>query len=826
MSDASLTCAAPLRRQRLFNNESLNGIDFVEVSADQKSLCVHFFGEVPERVRPANIRIEGGRRILNIRAIDVRPEPAHDDDLDDCLHVTVDKPGDFSAYRLCLVETNGKPLKGFDPRYACIKFFFKLDCPSELDCKTDHDCQPDTFAASDINYLAKDYASFRQLIYDRLSVTMPDWRERHAPDLGVTLVEILAYAADYLSYYQDAVATEAYLETARLRTSIRRHLRLIDYNLHDGLNARALVTVWVSADVRIEDPRSLYFVTEFDSIQASSDGIADAAQLAAQPVSSYEVFEPDKISHPGPVAFFAAHSEIRIYTWGDEECCLAKGATRATLLDEGGRDEEGVERALDLRPGDILIFEEVLGPASGSEFDVDPGHRHAVRLTSCTKSKDTLFHRLLLEVEWSVEDALPFSLCLSARRGAPDCDLIRNISVARGNVIVVTHGRTVDETLGPVGEDLVLADCACEGSVIESLVTAAKFAPELKYGPLVFTDPVSPDGPVRRIFERDHQAAAPQINLIEEMGGAHWEPALSLVGSDGESRLFVAECGDEGLARLRLGDGASGRMPDAGSKFSATYRVGGGEKGNVGHDTINHAVFRNISLSGVTLRPRNPLAAEGGLGPQSVEEARLIAPGLLKSRRERAITAEDYAEIARRNSKLQGAAASLRWTGSWREACVSIDPLRSETPPPALLAEVARELAVKRRMGHDLSVNAARYVALDLVITVCVLPHHARADVLRALRLAFSASSAGGYFNPDNLVFGGGVRLSSIVATAQAVEGVEAVKVSKLERLGFPDKAALDSGILKMGAQEIAQLDSDPDFPENGRYTLTLRGGR
>jgi hypothetical protein len=825
MSDASLTCAAPRRRQSLFNNESLNGIDFVEVSADQKSLCVHFFGEAPERVRPANIRIEGGRRILNIRAIDVRLEPAHDGDLDDCLHVTLDKSGDFSAYRLCLVEANGKPLKGFDPRYACIEFFFKLDCPSELDCKTDHDCPPEIFAASDINYLAKDYASFRQLIYDRLSVTMPDWRERHAPDLGVTLVEILAYAADHLSYYQDAVATEAYLETARLRTSIRRHLRLIDYNLHDGLNARALVTVWVSVDIRVEDPRSFYFVTEFDGIQASG-GIADAAQLAARPAGSYEVFEPDRISHSGPVQLFAAHSEIRIYTWADEECCLAKGATRATLLDEGARAEEGVERALDLRPGDILIFEEALGPASGSEFDADPGHRHAVRLTSCTKSKDTLFHRLLLEVEWAAEDALPFSLCLSARRGAPDCDLIQNISVARGNVIVVTHGRTETEDLGPVGEDLVLGDCACEGSVIESSVTALKFAPELKYGPLVFSDPVSPDGPARHIFERDQQAATPQINLTEEEGGARWEPAVSLMGSDGEGRKFVAECSDEGLARLRFGNGVSGRVPDAGSKFSAAYRLGGGESGNVGHDTINHIVFRNISLSGVTLRPRNPLAAEGGVGPQSVEEARLIAPGLLKSRRERAVTAEDYAEIARRNSKLQGAAANLRWTGSWREARVSIDPLRSEAPPPALLAEVARELAVKRRMGHDLSVSAARYVALDLEIIVCVLPHHARADVLRALRLAFSASSAGGYFNPDNLVFGGGVRLSSIIASAQAVEGVETVKVSKLERLGFPDKAALGSGILKMGAQEIAQLDSDPDFPENGRYTLTLRGGR
>ena len=72
---------------------------------------------------------------------------------------------------------------------------------------------------------------------------MPDWQERHVPDLGVTLVELLAYVGDYLSYYQDAVGTEAYLGTARQRISVRRHARLVDYQLHEGCNARA----WVHA---------------------------------------------------------------------------------------------------------------------------------------------------------------------------------------------------------------------------------------------------------------------------------------------------------------------------------------------------------------------------------------------------------------------------------------------------------------------------------------------------------------------------------------------------------------------------------------------------
>jgi hypothetical protein len=72
------------------------------------------------------------------------------------------------------------------------------------------------------DYLSKGYASFRQLIFDRLSLFLPAWKERNPSDLGIVLLEILAYISDYLSYFQDAVATESYIGTVRKRVSIRR----------------------------------------------------------------------------------------------------------------------------------------------------------------------------------------------------------------------------------------------------------------------------------------------------------------------------------------------------------------------------------------------------------------------------------------------------------------------------------------------------------------------------------------------------------------------------------------------------------------------------
>ena len=60
------------------------------------------------------------------------------------------------------------------------------------------------------------------------------------------MIEMLAYAADHLSYQQDAVSTEAYLGTARSRISLRRHARLVDYPISEGCNARTLVCVTVA----------------------------------------------------------------------------------------------------------------------------------------------------------------------------------------------------------------------------------------------------------------------------------------------------------------------------------------------------------------------------------------------------------------------------------------------------------------------------------------------------------------------------------------------------------------------------------------------------
>ena len=59
---------------------------------------------------------------------------------------------------------------GFDPVLAAVAFSFKVDCPSDFDCAPDDDVRAAQLPAPHIDYLAKDYASFRRLMLDRLAV--------------------------------------------------------------------------------------------------------------------------------------------------------------------------------------------------------------------------------------------------------------------------------------------------------------------------------------------------------------------------------------------------------------------------------------------------------------------------------------------------------------------------------------------------------------------------------------------------------------------------------------------------------------------------------
>lgn len=848
-------CCDGRRRQLVRNSvNSLNGIDFLEVvdteaateSERQRKLRVHFLKDLAvDQLKANNILIEGGERIRGIAVIP--PVTRGGDQPNNVLTVEVDQPGDYSIYRLRLVQDvqhaggttgAGEPPTGFDPVLSVVLFSFKVECPSDFDCRPERICPPEARVEPEIDYLAKDYNSFRQLMLDRMSVLMPKWTERNAADEGVALVELLAYVGDHLSYEQDAIATEAYLDTARRRVSVRRHALLVDYFMHDGCNARAWIYVQVDAD-NVKLRQGVQLITKVPGVKPVVNLSVDTDALRQINAARTESFETMQ-----DAVFFQAHNEIKFHTWGEERCCLPAGATMATLKGD----------LPNLKANDVLIFEEIAGPVTSDSADADPAHRHAVRLTKVNREvqsadgktskplTDPLTGQPIVEIEWHNDDALPFALCISA---LTDTGYKDKISVARGNIVLADHGFTVTEELDaplPPDESLAIVSTAetdcCEPH--DATLVLPRFRPQLKEQPLTQAAPLSlkDESGLKITFARDPAASAsavyrwemrdvlPAITLLD--GNARfWQPKRDLLSSDGFAKEFVAEVDDDGSATLRFGDDQHGLRPAPGVEFTGTYRVGNGKAGNIGAEALVHLITE-VPIPGI-VAVRNPMAARGGTDPETLEHVRRVAPDAFRIQ-ERAVTPDDYAEVARRHREVQDAAATVRWTGSWRTIFLTIDRLGGRPVDAEFEHDMRLHLERYRMAGQDIEIDAPRFVALEIEMIVCVKPDYFRSDVKAALLRVFSDQTQPdgqqGIFHPDNFTFGQPVYLSKLYAAAHKVEGVRFVTIGTFRRLGSKSQQDLDDGVLNLGRLEIARLDNDPNFSERGVFRVTMEGGK
>ncbi|CAG9170127.1 hypothetical protein LMG23992_01473 [Cupriavidus laharis] len=847
-------CCDPRRLEVIRLNGSANGIAFVEVLDKaappgvprQRTLFVRLL-RTGFALTPDNLRISGGERIPTVGvtwcapadALPPQAEPGLASLTDDparTLVVRTDGSGDHSRYTLAIVASPGSPNPpdGFDPVLSGIAFSFKVECGADFDCAQAPACPPDVGAKPDIDYLAKDYQGFRRLMLDRLSLLVPGWSERSAADLGVMLVELLAYAADNLSYRQDAIANEAYLATARQRVSVRRHARLVDYLMHEGCNARAFVHFRVKGhDVALAAGTPLL---------THAPRLDPTVQPASPPLR-------DAIAR-GSLVFETAHdavlderfNELRFYTWGDQGCCLPRGTTHATLR----------THVTGLKAGDFVVFEEVCSPSTFVDEDADRTHRWVVRLTDVTFSSDPsgqLFDDPpvdaaldVTEITWDAADALPFPLCLSVAERPG-----KAISVARGNIVLADHGMGVaTEALGAVPEAaLQIAPPAPAGTCRkpDPVPVPTRFRPALSQAPLthgfdlagLLAVPLSEDEgwwPASALPAIPARQATPRILSLIGTPAAPgvppepWTPRRDLLESAGDANDFVVEIEDDGTTRLRFGDDANGKRPDAGTAFAVRYRVGNGTAGNVGADAIRHIVS---AAAGIFLAVRNPMPAAGGVDPEDIEAVRRDAPQAFRTQ-ERAVTPADYAAAAERRPDVQRAAATFRWTGSWHTVFVTADRYGGGEIDARFAARLRRHLERFRMAGYDLEVNGPRYVALDVALHLCVKADYFRAQVLQAVRRVLSADvlpdGTLGVFHPDNFTFGQPVYLSRIIAAAQAVEGMDAVQPLRFQRLLNPSPLSLDQGVIPLGRLEIAQLANHPDFRERGRITLHARGGK
>ena len=657
----------------------------------------------------------------------------------------------------------------------------------------------------DIDYLAKDYESFRTLMLDHMARSVPQWTERNPADLGVTIIEALAYSADYLSYYQDAVGTEAYLETARRRISVRRHGVLLDYMLSEGMTPRAWIFVEISeaeagpCDQPIWLPQGAQF-------------LADSARKGVMP---YPSLDYDRALRDGAEAFETLYGQLlhpslnrlSIYPWRVADYELAAGATKATL--EGDFTHR-------LRAGDVLLFEQFDGQ---HERRVELSKRQVVRLcTDSHQTRDPLDPgRALTEIEWHPEDALPFALPVR-RHGHP-----RALAVVRGNVVLADIGRTTSELLPPVPFERPYRPRLDVVGERYRLVYHQPFILEHALKKPASAAAVQEEEnllPALTLIQLDESSWAEQGTVIDPADSRRWSPSRDLIRSGRFERSFVVETENDGTVLLRFGDGSSGLRPEPGSAFWSFYRVADLKTSPIGPGTGACLVVAGTTGDGdgpplmppdLQVRVKSasfPVGAIGGAVPETDEHARLFAPALV-TKQERAVTAEDFAHRARRLDQVRDAWASLQWGGSWTLATLRVQRVGGRPVDEAFLQMVEQAFEGRLVMGYQLTVEPPCWVPLDIALSVRLEAHVDRQYVERQLhrRLGTGLLENGSpaFFYPDAFSFGQDVELESLVATALAVNGVLDVEVTRFRPMAAATGDELKTGQIKIAPDQVAE---------------------
>ena len=439
----------------------------------------------------------------------------------------------------------------------------------------------------------------------------------------------------------------------------------------------------------------------------------------------------------------------------------------------------------------------------------------------------TIFNSVLQVDQWLVFASDPTQTPYQINAISSDTSLTLAAPYAGATTVSTTAAVLEDlgEVPAPPPPPVTESSCACtcQGTPPSPL---PRYYPELANSPVTFAYPVETT-PASRFLAPSASATSrplPQIAVYDDQG-QQWDVLEDLLSSTDSQRVCVLEIDYTGSAFLRFGDGQYGMAPEAGTDFQVRYRVGNGSAGNIGRDSLAHIL---TNVQGVT-EVRNPLAAAGGVDPETMDHIRQQAPFAFLTQL-RAVTEDDYGVMAQQDPAIREARGTLRWTGSWYTAFVSVDTVAPGGPSAALLASTQTRLNMFRMMGVDLAVEGAVIVGLRIEMNICVDPDFFQADVYTALMDLFTTGNLctgqPGMLNPENFTFGQTIYTSPFIAAAQGVQGVTSATLTLFQRMDDPSIDGVTRGYLTMGRMEIARCDNDPNRLDHGILVLHMDGGK
>ncbi|NBD30714.1 MAG: putative baseplate assembly protein [Alphaproteobacteria bacterium] len=248
----------------------------------------------------------------------------------------------------------------------------------------------------------------------------------------------------------------------------------------------------------------------------------------------------------------------------------------------------------------------------------------------------------------------------------------------------------------------------------------------------------------------DPLTGAPDIELTVTHGGEvqTWTQVADFHGHGPADRVFLL---DPASGEVQFGDGRpsgiGGAIPPTGAVIrAARYRFGGGTLANVAQGTITKIKGALTGVKEVT----NPRAAAGGADGETLEQVMRRAPSTLR-RRERAVSAADFADLARETPgavihKAYAVAAREPHGSEFRDkagavSVVVLPDIDHPTPQPDedILSAVREWLNPRRLITTELHVLGPRYFHITaLTAKLKVDPNTDFATVTEAAKTALT----------------------------------------------------------------------------------------
>lgn len=350
----------------------------------------------------------------------------------------------------------------------------------------------------------------------------------------------------------------------------------------------------------------------------------------------------------------------------------------------------------------------------------------------------------------------------------------RDSFTLNANVVRATHGETKTEILG-----------SGDGRLAFQQFT-------LRQKPLTFLAAPTPSGV--------------ESTLEVRVNDVRWPERETLLGAGPGERGYTTRADDEARVTLTFGDGVRGaRLPTGVENVSAVYRVGIGRGGNVGAKEISVLASRPLGVKEVI----NPQRASGGADAETRDQARRNAPVAVLAL-DRLVSVQDYADFARVFAGIGKASAASLSDG--RRRVVHLTVAGADDIPIDPTSDLYRNLLLALAKFGDpalpLQVAVREAVFVFISARVKVLPDYRWEDVEPKVRAALLD-----VLGFDRRELGQPVLLGEVIATVQAIEGVDYVDVDLLDGVSEGDAADPETLAAKLASFAAS---TDPSSPSCG----------